>query len=94
VADFERALRWFRALRGQAFAGAYDTDAFDLAILYVRASAARVRATAGEKEGERGPAGTPDPLARLSFARWLVRTRRLSDQIAGPPANAAPVHPG
>jgi hypothetical protein len=84
VADFERALRRFRALRCEAFAGAYDADAFDLAILHVRASAARVRATAGEKR----PAGTPDPLAGLSFARWLVRTRPLSNQIARPPAPA------
>jgi hypothetical protein len=71
----------FRALRRAAFAGCYDPDEFDLAIIACRAAKANLlaarRAVHHPRPGE--PRRAPDPLARLRFARWLVQTGRLSD---------------
>jgi hypothetical protein len=88
--DLEQALRLFRDLRRTALAGDYDYDseAFDRAILACRAAAAVFAHAAGAARrrpppGSEGPpARTPDQLARLRFARWLVETGRLTDQGA------------
>jgi hypothetical protein len=102
-ANLKAATAHFRSLRRAAFAGRYDPDAFDQAVLACRAAEAALlaaqHAMAAEvtevKEPEAAaqppaapdapqgaPAGEPDPLARLRFARWLVQTGRLSEQIA------------
>ena len=99
-ANLKAATAHFRSLRRAAFAGRYDPDAFDQAVLACRAAeaallAARHAMAAEAKEPEAAaqppagpdtpqgaPAGEPDPLARLRFARWLVQTGRLSEQIA------------
>ncbi|HEX2513267.1 MAG TPA: hypothetical protein VH257_01085 [Chloroflexota bacterium] len=102
-ANLKAATAHFRSLRRAAFAGRYDPDAFDQAVLACRAAEAALLAAqhamaaeaAEVKEPEAAaqppaapdtpqgaPAGEPDPLARLRFARWLVQTGRLSEQIA------------
>ena len=86
--DLEQALRLFRDLRRTALAGDYDSEGFDRAILACRAAAAVFAHAAGAARrrpppGSEGPpARTPDQLARLRFARWLVETGRLTDQGA------------
>ena len=105
-ANLKAATAHFRSLRRAAFAGRYDPDAFDQAVLACRAAEAALLAArhamateateateAREPEAaaqppaspdapQGAPAGGPDPLARLRFARWLVQTGRLSEQIA------------
>jgi hypothetical protein len=118
-ANLKAATAHFRTLRRAAFAGRYDPDAFDQAVLSCRAAEAALLAArhamaigvqepeatgqpAGQPPGtpvdsapvpagaapassatpQGVPAGEPDPLARLRFARWLVQTGRLSEQIA------------
>jgi hypothetical protein len=132
-ANLKAATAHFRALRRSAFAGRYDPDEFDQAVLACRAAEAdliaarHTAATAGAEEAPRprsrprrasqkapapqppqappdaqpGPAEppreagrpegdgrpddgarTPDHLARLRFARWLVQTGRLSEELA------------
>jgi hypothetical protein len=133
-ANLKAATAHFRALRRAAFAGRYDPDEFDQAVLACRAAEADLiaaRHTAAttpaagqtprprsrprrsdqaapapqppqappaaqpgpaEPPGEAGRPGgdgrpddgarTPDPLARLRFARWLVQTGRLSEELA------------
>ena len=100
-ANLKAATANFRTLRRAAFAGRYDPDAFDQAVLSCRAAEAALLAArhamaigvqepeatgrpAGQPPGtpQGAPAGEPDPLARLRFARWLVQTGRLSEQIA------------
>ena len=106
--NLKAAMTHFRALRKAAFAGRYDPDEFDQAVLACRAAAASLlaaqHAVAGSMTESPGgqppdvapvapapvapapvaPAAppTPDPLARLRFARWLVETGRLSEQMA------------
>lgn len=93
-ANLKAATAHFRALRKAAFAGRYDPDEFDQAVLSCRAAEASLLAarhaagTAAESPGGQppdaapAPAAVPDPLARLRFARWLVETGRLSEQTA------------
>ena len=101
--NLKAAMTHFRALRKAAFAGRYDPDEFDQAVLSCRAAEASLlaaqHAVAGSMAESPGgqppdvapvapapvaPAAppTPDPLARLRFARWLVETGRLSEQLA------------
>ena len=101
--NLKAAMTHFRTLRKAAFAGRYDPDEFDQAVLACRAAAASLlaaqHAVAGSMTESPGgqppdvapvapapvaPAAppTPDPLARLRFARWLVETGRLSEQMA------------
>jgi hypothetical protein len=106
--NLKAAMTHFRALRKAAFAGRYDPDEFDEAVLSCRAAEASLlaaqHAVAGSMAESPGgqppdvapvapapvapapvaPAAppTPDPLARLRFARWLVETGRLSEQLA------------
>ena len=86
--DLQQALHLFRALRRTALAGDYDPEVFDRAILACRTAAAVFGHAAGAAQrppppGLGGPlARTPDQLARLRFARWLVETGRLTDQVA------------
>ena len=101
--NLKAAMTHFRALRKAAFAGRYDPDEFDQAVLSCRAAEASLlaaqHAVAGSMAESPGgqppdvapvapapvaPAAppTPDPLARLRFARWLVETGRLSEQMA------------
>jgi len=95
-ANLKAATTHFRALRKAAFAGRYDPDEFDQAVLSCRAAEASLLAarhaagSAAESPGGQppdaapapAPAAAPDPLARLRFARWLVETGRLSEQMA------------
>jgi hypothetical protein len=110
-ANLKAATAHFRSLRRAAFAGRYDPDAFDQAVLACRAAEAALLAAqhamaaeatkatevkepvaaaleaaaqppAAPDTPQGPPAGEPDPLARLRFARWLVQTGRLSEQIA------------
>jgi len=93
-ANLTRAVEHFQALRRAAFAGDYDPDEFDEAVLACRAAETELlaaRHTFGHHPAARTAAERPalDPLARLRFARWLVQTGRLSEQIApGAPAGA------
>jgi hypothetical protein len=96
--NLKAAMTHFRALRKAAFAGRYDPDEFDQAVLACRAAEASLLAAqhAVARSGAESPGGqlpnvapvapaappTPDPLARLRFARWLVETGRLSEQMA------------
>lgn len=88
-ASLTRAVERFRALRRAAFAGRYDPDEFDRAVLACRAAEVQLLATrdalASRPLAPSATAGaepkTPDPMARLRFARWLVETGRLSEEI-------------
>ena len=90
--NLKAATAHFRALRKAAFAGRYDPDEFDQAVLACRAAEASLLAArhamaggaagAGAQPPDAAPAAAPDPLARLRFARWLVETGRLSEQMA------------
>jgi hypothetical protein len=88
-ANLKQTMAHFRALRRAAFAGRYDPDEFDQAVLACRAAEAELLAArhAVARNVQAPPEGVdpprePDPLARLRFARWLVETGRLSEQIA------------
>ena len=89
-ASLTRTVERFRALRRAAFAGRYDPDEFDQAVLACRAAEADLlvardilarRQQAPAEESAAGPK-VPDAMARLRFARWLVETGRLSEEIA------------
>jgi hypothetical protein len=102
-ANLTRAIEHFQALRRAAFAGDYDPDEFDEAVLACRAAETELlaaRHTFG-RHPTRTASARPalDPLARLRFARWLVQTGRLSEQIApdepaGAPAEGSADAPG
>jgi hypothetical protein len=83
-----RALERLSALRRAALYGNYDAQMFDGAVIeYRKAEEAvidmrRARTIAPLRASDAAPpAESPpaDPTPRLLFARWLVRTGRLSD---------------
>jgi hypothetical protein len=95
------ALRRVSALRRAALDGSYDASEFDRAVAeYRRAEAALVDTRresgcsrlADEVSAIAGGLGGPppfEPTPLLLFARWLVRTGRLSDwDSAGRPGGA------